>query len=217
MQAPDWSVPGRASTSCRGPRPVPVASTREGRRDSAGSCRWLLRKSLRKHASGEPMFLPPGPKTLLQGALREHTVRRSARSPEGVRAARGVATTCPRCRHLGCAVRGGPSPWPSWPLASSPLRTACSLPCGRVRSPDLRGVDVAAVTRSRFRSTGSRLPPRRSLRRGALRSFSLVHSALSARFFTVSVLRRARSEEPVHRASTPATRSPWPLPPRRCS
>jgi hypothetical protein len=114
----------------------------------------------------------------------------------------------PRCRHLDCDDRGRPSPCPV--VAGSVIRRWRTIDGARVdrdRSPDLRGRDVAAATRSRFRSTGSRLPPRRSLRRGALRSFPLVHSALSARFVTATVSSRAGSEEPAPESAAPCFHS----------
>jgi hypothetical protein len=59
---PTWSVPGRASTSCRGPRPGLAASTREGGSCRALPCRWLHRWSVRRRAC-QLLGPLPGPKT----------------------------------------------------------------------------------------------------------------------------------------------------------
>jgi hypothetical protein len=184
---PTHPVPARASTCCRGARPGPVASTRVGRRGSILAVSVAPSPEPRRRASGRPL---PHRRSEdpLQAAVREHTGRRRAvHFPKEVPDARGVATTSPRCRHLGRVVRGRPSPCPlvaSLPVAArqrpAPSAASSTRAGGRDRSPDLRARDVAAAMRSRFRSTGSHLPPRRSLRRGALRSVPLVHSAFIA-------------------------------------
>jgi hypothetical protein len=131
LLASDPAPSARASTHCCDLRPVPVASTRVGRRGWAEPCRRPRLRSLRRRASGEPL---PHRRSedLLQATLREHTGRRPYLAPpEG-----GPGMS--RCRHLEPRMspswrrRPGsivslPPWWPPFPSAanSAPVHERC--------------------------------------------------------------------------------------------